>query len=77
MTTQDDQILTAKVTSELAFPDKGTQCDCGSELFTLGCMQHEYKHVVGYGCYQCHAQWFLEDDWRTDECRGERLEAIR
>lgn len=66
-----DDKLTAVVLSELEYPNKGKPCKHRKKnWFPLGCMQHDYKHVVGYGCYKCHAQWFLEDDWRTDECRN-------
>jgi hypothetical protein len=62
--------LRREVLSSLTFPDKGQPCKHGREnWFTLGCMQHDYLHVVGMGCYVCRAQWFFEGDWRTDECR--------
>jgi hypothetical protein len=62
--------LHTEVISEMEYPNKGKPCKHGKKTrFSLGCMQHEYKHVVGYACRRCSAQWFLEDDWRTDECR--------
>lgn len=58
------------VTSELVFPNIGTPCEHGKDnWYPLGCIHHDYKHIVGYGCYNCHKQWFLETDWRTETCR--------
>jgi hypothetical protein len=62
--------VTSEVVSSMTFPEQGKPCKCGKKhRCSLGCMQHDYKHVVGYMCFKCHAQWFLEPDWRTDECR--------
>jgi len=59
-----------EVLSELVYPNKGKPCRHSPKNWgTLGCMQHDYKHVVGRYCNRCHVQWFFEDDWRTEECR--------
>ncbi len=58
------------VASELKWPGKGRPCQHGRERWLrLNCMQHDFRHHVGYVCCECYAQWFFEDDWQTEECR--------
>lgn len=67
-----EEDLTAVVVSKVVFPDKGKPCRHGkNNRYPINCMQHDFKHVVGAGCYKCNKHWFWEDDWRSDECRME------
>jgi hypothetical protein len=68
--------LTEVLVSSITFPEQGKPCRHTWAWFTLGCMQHDYQHVVGRGCHKCHAQWFFEPDWRTQECREYDMDVV-
>lgn len=62
--------LTEVVVHQLSCGDKGKPCRHSKKnWYPINCMQHNFEHVVGAGCYRCNKHWFWEDDWRSDECR--------